>query len=433
MADSTGSSGDRKPRPTFPLWIHKGNKSTPARWAKRVKGKRTYFGSVADDPEGKEALRAWQDLLAGRTAPAISGGEGLAIKDLLNRFLTAKENAKKVDKITARTWSEYKLTTDRIVAVFGRTKLVKELTTADFERLLATFSETRGPEATGNEVQRTRAIFKYAYDNGLIEQPMRFGSEFKRPSKKIMRKVRAAAGPKMFEAADARKLLARAGLQLKTMILLALNCGFGNNDCAKLEISAVDLINGWIAFPRPKTGIDRRCPLWPETIKRLKAVIASRKAPKDPEHAGLLFITKYGGTWAKETADNPVSKEFAKLVKEAKLSQRGRGFYSLRHTFRTVADSCRDFPAIDLIMGHSDASMAARYRERIDDTRLLAVATHVRAWLFPKATKATPEQPDEPEHKPEPARKAKATKSRRSDVGATYDDGPVVLKLFRVG
>jgi hypothetical protein len=35
-------------------------------------------------------------------------------------------------------------------------------------------------------------------------------------------------------------------------------------------------------------------------------------------------------------------------------------------------------------MGHVDASIDAAYRERIEDSRLRAVADHVRAWLWPK-------------------------------------------------
>ncbi len=58
------------------------------------------------------------------------------------------------------------------------------------------------------------------------------------------------------------------------------------------------------------------------------------------------------------------------------------GFYSLRHRFLTIAEETRDFPAVQLIMGHSDNSMASHYRERISDDRLEAVANHVRKWLF---------------------------------------------------
>jgi len=59
-----------------------------------------------------------------------------------------------------------------------------------------------------------------------------------------------------------------------------------------------------------------------------------------------------------------------------------RNFYTLRHTFRTVADESKDQPAVDFVVGHVDASMAGRYRERIDDSRLRAVTEYVRAWLF---------------------------------------------------
>jgi hypothetical protein len=39
----------------------------------------------------------------------------------------------------------------------------------------------------GNEVSRARILFKYAYDAGLIEQPLRYGQSFKRPSRKAKR------------------------------------------------------------------------------------------------------------------------------------------------------------------------------------------------------------------------------------------------------
>ena len=62
-----------------------------------------------------------------------------------------------------------------------------------------------------------------------------------------------------------------------------------------------------------------------------------------------------------------------------------RAFYSLRHTFETQAGESRDQPAVDLVMGHSDSSMAANYRHGISDQRLQDVVNVVRSWLWPPA------------------------------------------------
>jgi integrase len=79
----------------------------------------------------------------------------------------------------------------------------------------------------------------------------------------------------------------------------------------------------------------------------------------------------------------PLPCKFGRLLRRLSINGRkGLGYYTLRHTFRTVADEAKDQPAVDYIMGHVDASMAGRYRERIDDSRLQAVTEHVRSWFF---------------------------------------------------
>ena len=90
------------------------------------------------------------------------------------------------------------------------------------------------------------------------------------------------------------------------------------------------------------------------------------------------------------TNNTPVVQEFIKLLKKLKLHRRGMGFYALRHTFETVAGASKDQVAVDAIMGHVDATMAANYRERIDDDRLKAVVDHVHKWLFPVAKRKRP-------------------------------------------
>jgi len=366
---------------SYPLFPHQNG-----RWAKKVRGKLSYFGKVADDPKGAKALELWaeqkDDLLAGRTPRTKTAGTTVA--ELCDHFMQAKDDLLETGEITRQTRTDYERTTTRIVARFGTTRTVADLTPDDFKDLRSSLAKTLGHVALGNEIQRVRVVFKHGYDTGLIDQPMRYGPLFKRPSKKALRLERAEKGQRMIEAADMRRLIEAADVQMRAMIFLAVNCGFGNSDCGTLPLASLDLAGGWLDYHRPKTGIDRRCPLWPETVDALKKAIEKRPTPKSPEAERLVFVTKYGAPWAKATFDNPVTKEFRKLLDDLQLHRAGLGFYTLRHVFRTIADGSRDQPAINSIMGHADASMAAAYRERIDDARLLTVADHVRAWLFPE-------------------------------------------------
>jgi integrase len=137
--------------------------------------------------------------------------------------------------------------------------------------------------------------------------------------------------------------------------------------------------------------VARKAVLWPETVEAIRDVLAKRKEPKDPACGDLVFITKYGESWTKDIADSPITKEMRKLLD--KLGMNGhRNFYTLRHTFRTVADASKDQPAIDHIMGHETPHMSNQYREGISDDRLLAVTEYVRDWLFNAQTKC--EKPD---------------------------------------
>jgi integrase len=146
-------------------------------------------------------------------------------------------------------------------------------------------------------------------------------------------------------------------------------------------LTALDLDKGWLDYPRPKTGIGRRCSLWPETISALKEALADRPQPKKEDHSNLFFLTKYGMPWAKDTPDSPITKEVRKLLDRLGVNGH-RNFYALRHTFETIGGDSKDQVAVDHIMGHAREDMASQYREKVSDQRLQAVADHVRAWLF---------------------------------------------------
>ena len=327
-------------------------------------------------------------MFAGR-APRVQR-DGTTVRNLINRFLSAKLQMVNSGEIVDRTWDDYKRSCSIVISVFGRTRLVDDLRSDDFEALRKTLSKTRGPVALGNEISRVRILFKYGFDSGLIEQPVRYGPTFKRPSKQVLRKARNSKGPRMFEPTDLRRLFENASPQLRAMIMLGVNCGFGNNDCGTVPQTALDLGNGWADYPRTKTGIMRRCPLWYETRIALKAAIAARPRPTTDDSNQykiwnkLMFLTKYGKPWATGKKSNPISAEFRKLLDKLSLYRPGLGFYALRHTFETIGGESRDQVAVDFIMGHApqDNDMSSRYRERISDERLQSVTDYVRRWLF---------------------------------------------------
>jgi len=281
---------------------------------------------------------------------------------------------------------------------------VADLGPADFAALRNQLAKRWGPVRLGNSVARVRTVFKYALDGDLIDRPVRFGPGFKRPSKKTLRLHKAKQGPKLFTADEIRRLIAAAGPTMRAMILLGINAGFGNADCGNLPLSVVDLDRGVIDYPRPKTGIPRRCPLWPETVEALREALANRPTPKRQEHARLALLTSYGLPWVRDGAPGIVTNVVTKLLRKLGINGRHRlGFYTLRHTFRTVADEAKDQPAADYIMGHARDDMANQYRETISDARLKAVTDHVRKWLFGEPSpKSSPSAGGEPAQQEEP-------------------------------
>jgi integrase len=390
-----------KPFADFPLFVHKSG-----RWAKKItvdgKAKLHYFGKVADGWEA--ALQRYDaqkvDLAAGRT-PADTKSDGVTLLTLCNEFIHQKVRKAGRGKMTWRSVNEYKASLEILLDTVGRQVLVEKLRPIDFDSYEDEVCKRFGAVSQKNHLLRVRSLFKFALKEQRIEKPVNFGERLELPSKRDILLARATKGEMVFEAREIRRLLKHRlrhrladPVQLRAMMLLAINCGLGNDDCGRLLLSSLDLQGGWCNAHRNKTGVPRRAKLWPETLVALQMAIAKRPAPKDSADDGLVFITKYGGRWSKEqslerkSTDNPISAQFGKLAKAAGVDGKGRGFYCLRHTFFTEASNSGDQVAASHVMGHADSSIAANYRHRIDDARLVAVSTAVRRWLFRRSTNA---------------------------------------------
>jgi integrase len=265
----------------------------------------------------------------------------------------------------------------------------KALRPEDFAALRAALSKSYNPTSLANILVRIRSIFTWGVKTGLLDRNPRYGTEFALPSAKARRRARRERGSTMFEPWEIHKVLDAANRNMRGMILLGVNCGFGNTDCSEVLWGHIDLEGGILDFPRPKTEANRRCALWAETVEALQQVLDFGRS----DDRGRVFVTERGAPYVRDRGAaqiDGIGQVFGKLQRRVGVCRSGRGFYGLRHTFRTVADETRDWPVIDLCMGHipSDAgapfsvSMADRYRERISDDRLREVAEHVRDWLW---------------------------------------------------
>lgn len=362
-----------KPYPAYPLYAH-----TSGRWAKRIRGKIHYFGKW--EIGWRAALANYQevadDLHAGREPRRT---DGITLVYAVNAFLTAKKLAVEDGMLTQRSWEDYHRTCDRLLRVFGKKTPIETIRPADFLKLRTDMAETLGAVTIGNEVRRVKTFFKFAYEHELLERPVRYGTGFKAPPARAIRAAKNAQGKKMFDASQIRTMIANAKPPMNAIILLGINCGLGNRDCGLLQFDNIQ--GAWLDYPRPKTEIQRRAYLWPETVDAIRHYLTIRKEP-DEDLREYVFITKYGQLWTKDVADSPITKQFRKLLDGHGFHRKGLGFYALRHTFETIAGGCKDPMAVDYVMGHSKQDMRNVYTEEVEDARLIEVATHVREWLF---------------------------------------------------
>jgi integrase len=288
--------------------------------------------------------------------------------------------------LSARQFMSYQEVGKFLIETFGREKLVGDLGPADFEFLR--FKLKGGPVFVGNQLQWIRSILKWVGEfYGVLP---RYGGEFNKPPKREVRRSRRQRT--LFEPAEIHKLLKEASPAIKACILLCINCGFGQADCAKLAVKEVDLEKAVINMDRPKTGVQRVCPLWTETVDALKNYVRPNEALP-----GLFFVTKYGQPWVKENVHHDVAErvdrvtfkdsialELRKVCKEVGVDT--RGFYTFRHTFNTVAEGAGDPNALKVVMGHTFEGMDEFYlhlnRQQEFMQRLQKVTDHVHAWLY---------------------------------------------------
>jgi integrase len=329
------------------------------------------------------------------------------VGELADQFLESRMDRLDGGELRPNTMRDYLRVVDSIVLGLGRNRRAADLGPADFADLRARAAKRSGPATVGKLVTVVRMLFRFAHDRELVAELPRYGDGFRKPDMLARRRAkRARAQRSDFTAEEIRRLWVGAvevGDQvMAAMLLLAINGGLGQTDLAQLPISALRLdAPGMgiphIDFPRPKTEVDRTITLWPETVAALRAALEQRPTPRDgigTGKSGPVFITGGGWPYVRENVSrvggavdavsrvDAVALAFRRLRQRVHLPADAPGFYGLRHSFITAADSAGDPHAIHRIRGHSLPGMSSVYVERITMDRLRRVTDHVRAWLL---------------------------------------------------
>ncbi len=253
---------------------------------------------------------------------------GLTFRELANRFIMSQQANWQNVQTTLRSYKDW----------LGRflkdhSGLMAEDVTVEMFAAWKVSLRSRkySPESINHYLTAVRSVYYFAEEIGLIQKAPRL--------KRVKNEPRRIVGSKekpIYMIDDITALLEYADLQIRAMILLALNCGFGPKDLRDLKWTNIS--NARVTLPRSKTGICQTFLLWAETLEALaklkeyRKTLVVRMAERGRERSdhGHVFVTRFWRPWGKDA----VAEQFRKLCRKAKVPC--HGFYRLRHCASTA-------------------------------------------------------------------------------------------------
>lgn len=140
---------------------------------------------------------------------------------------------------------------------------------------------------------------------------------------------------------EVKAVLENAG-EFKPVVLCALHTGMRLGDCARLNMSSVDLQEGWVTVVTSKTGARVEVPLHPD----LRAVLPKKKA-------GAAFPR-----WGKQKVSS-LTHEYIRVRRKAKVE---KDFHSLRVTWVTRAISAGvPVDVVRKVTGHQTVEVVLKH------------------------------------------------------------------------
>ncbi len=342
----------------FPLTLH-----PTGQYCKKIKGKLYYFGT-----NKPEALQRYLEdaffLHSGKGQRRNITNGNVSIKTLCNLYLDHQNSRVQAGELTIRHYTDQVESLRKFVRFLGQHCTVNTITALDLQNYKRKLQKSYNSANRINlHIAIMKSMFHWAKKNEVLEAIPNIDAVSK---VKVIRKEKPT-----FTVKQIRKLLKASELQMKAMILLGLNCGFGNTDCSQLLWTNIDIKKSRVHYPRGKTGINRDLVLWPETVKAIKTLPrTNERVFNTPTGKPLVrmieTIDKAGNI--KYTNNDSVGKEFSKLIKKLDLKmEKGVGFYTLRRTAATLTARSGDPFAVQRLLGHADLKMATTYVQDVSE------------------------------------------------------------------
>ncbi len=345
-------------------------------------GKRVYLGA---DPD--EALDKYKELEFGvprSESPAVY--LPISAKELCSRFIRSQQANWRDPETTRKCYRNW---LGRFLRDHPGLK-VSDLTVEMFATWKLSLRRRKfKPRSINHYLNAVRAVYAFAEDAELIEHAPRLRRVKNEKGGRYIDKPKA-----LYTQKELKTLMAKAGGQMKLMILLGLNCGFGPKDIQDLTWDDFD--GDRVTLPRSKTGICQTFLMWPETQAALQKLrwersqlierLAGRGRERDD--GGHVFMTKYWRPWNKDA----VAEQFRKLCKKAKVPC--HGFYRLRHCASTAMSLVATPHVQRRFMRHSQLQQQVTYTH-VPDAEVDAAITKARAALLGDATEASGSDPQQ--------------------------------------
>ncbi|MHC4863177.1 MAG: tyrosine-type recombinase/integrase [Planctomycetota bacterium] len=336
----------------FPLTLH-----STGQYCKKIKGKMHYFGK-----DKKQALERYLEQAAflhnGKAEMLNTTNGNMTLKSLCNIYLQHQQAKAASAEITIRHYADQSSCLKKFMSFIGQHRKISEISSLDLQNYKRKLKRAYNSAHRINlSISIMKTMFHWARKNDVLDHIPNVDAV---SSAKIIHKQRH-----VFTSEETRRLFDCADVQMKAMIWLGLNCGFGCTDCAELRWSDLDPANGRVKLARGKTGVSRDLPLWPETIQSLENIPKSAKSvfstAKEKPLIRTTYQTNRDGS-GKYSNINLVTSRFCKLMKKTGIqAPKGTGFYTLRRTAATIAARSGDPFAVQRLLGHADLKMATRY------------------------------------------------------------------------